>query len=171
MAGHPMLNQIKAETSILEFSGQRYHITLSYHKVAGLSGSAVGIKFSDATESMDSSKKVHINGMQLGKAIGERVVEMTGDLKGVSFLGFYLLTDDIERERGSLAVRAKTRLYGSQAKQIHRKVHGKLPQLTQINVEGGVAWGMGEKNFLNKSEFQLFLSELGKATEVINHAN
>ena len=171
MAGHPMLSQIKSETTGLDFSGQRFNVVLSYHKVAGLSGHAVGIKFSDASSSMDSSKKVKINGMLLGRAIGERVVEMTKNLDGISFLGFYLLTDDIEKERGVLAVRAKTRVYSAQAKQIHKKVSHKLPQLTQITVDGGVAWGMGESNFLSKPQFQLFLSELGKATEVINHVD
>lgn len=171
MAGHPMLSQVRSETSVLDFSGQRFHIDLSYHKVAGLSGHAVGIKFSDASDSMDSSKKVQINGMLLGKAIGKRVVEMTRNLDGISFLGFYLLTDDIEQGRGVLAARAKTRVYGAQAKQIHKKVSHKLPQLTQINVEGGVAWGMGESNFLSKPQFQFFLSELGKSMEVINRVN
>ena len=107
MAGHPMLSQVKSETSVLDFSGRQFNVVLTYHKVSELSGHAVGIKFSDVTDSMDSSKSVKINGMLLGKAIGERVVEMTRNLHGISFLGFYLLTDEIEKERGKLAVRAK----------------------------------------------------------------
>ncbi|PCJ11800.1 MAG: hypothetical protein COB04_18590 [Gammaproteobacteria bacterium] len=171
MAGHPALNQIKTESSILDFSGLRYKISLSFHQIDGLSGHAVGIKFSDAKDSMDSSKKVPVNGMQLGKALGKRIVEMAGNLDNISFLGFYLLTDDIEQTRGRLAVRAKTRLYKAQAVQIHKNVSHKLPQLTQVNVDGGVAWGMGENNFISKPQFQLFISELSKETEVIDHVN
>jgi len=171
MAGHPRINQTRVESSTLLFSGQRYRIDLSFHNVPGLSGHAVGIKFSDESESMDSSKKVQINGMLLGKAIGKRIIEMTKDLKGVFFLGFYLLTEDLERNRGILAVRAKTRIYKAQAIQIHKKVDHKLPQLTQVNVAGGVGWGMGENNFLSKPQFQQLVSELGKAAEVVEYAH
>lgn len=169
--GHSLLQPLKTDTSTLFFSGRKYLVSLSYHKVSGLSGQAVGIKFSDNTNSMDSSKKVQVNGMLLGKAIGKRIIDMTGDLSNISFLGFYLLTDELEQERGKLAVRAKTRLYKAQAIQIHKHVDHKLPQLTQVTVDGGVAWGMGGNNFLSNPQFQLLISELNKATEVINHAN
>ena len=171
MSGHPLINQTRVKTSVLHFSGQKYRIDLSYHDIPDLQGQAVGIKFSDESNSMDSSKQVSVNGMLLGKAIGKRVIDMTSDLSNVSFLGFYLLTDDLERNRGILAVRAKTRLYKAQAVQIHKNVNHKLPQLTQISVAGGVAWGMGERNFISKPQFQQFVTELEKATEVVEYAD
>lgn len=167
MAGHPALTQVKTDRSTVAHAGRCYTVELSYHTVTDLKGYAVGVKFTDMHSSMDSSKKVNTDGYSLGNAIGERVVRMTKNLKDVSFLGFYLLTDDLEKSRGEKAVISKIRLYRSQAVKIHKKVSHKLPELTQIKVNGGVGWGMGEKNFLSKPNFETFLLELSKAFEVL----
>ena len=65
-----------------------------------MTGHAVGLKFEDFAGSMDSSKTgVKVSGRGLARAIGLRAVKMLGDLRGVDFFGFYLLTENLEERQ------------------------------------------------------------------------
>ncbi len=138
MAGHPLLHQIKEETGIIAAGGTTYNIHLSYHRVAGVEGYVVGLKFSDQSGSMDSSKSGKVNPFLLGNAIAHKTLQMVkSDLDKISVLGFYLLTDDLE-SRHANGSRLKRRIYNAQAIEIRANVKHKLQYLTSFEVEGGL---------------------------------
>ncbi len=97
MAGHPLLNQVKAKTDIVAVAGKLYNVHLSYHRVDGVDGFVVGLKFSDEGGSMDSAKPGNVNPYALGRAVANKAAQMLNpDLDSVSILAFYLLTEDID---------------------------------------------------------------------------
>jgi len=168
MAGHPLLPLVREETSRLSIGGRAFNINLSFHKSVGLNGSIVGLKFTDDKQSMDSSKKVNIHAAQLAVAIGKKVLQMLEpDIKNISILGFYLLTDDLSA-RSDRAVRLKKRVYGSTAVKIHSKIKHELPILQMLEVKGGIGWAMSRENFMVSNHFDVFVSELGKQLEVVD---
>ncbi|MCO1336517.1 hypothetical protein MO867_19475 [Microbulbifer sp. OS29] len=146
-------------TDVLLYGGRKYNIKLSFHQVKNMNGHAVGLKFEDSTGSMDSSKTgVSVSGRGLARAIGLRAVEMMGDLRGVDFFGFYLLTDGLNERQ----IRLKDALYSIQAKEMHKAVKDTLPHGIKIDVEGGIGWGMSRYEPQTLPQMQLFLEELGK---------
>lgn len=168
MAGHHLVTDHRDKTSTALISGKQYKIQLSYHNIKGISGSVVGIKFSDASNSMDSSKKGQVSGVLLGRAIGEKVVQMVmPDIDKISILGFYLLTDDLST-RGKRAVFIKERVYGNQAKEIHNYVKHKLPVLRMLKTNGGTGWAMSKEGTMDDFQIQLLERELGKRLEVLS---
>jgi hypothetical protein len=100
MAGHPSLSLKDERKSHVPFNDKMFEVSISFHNFDGINGDVVGLKFSDSQQSMDPSKKVNINGLSLGKVLAKEVIRMPGDLNNISFLGFYLLTDDILENRG-----------------------------------------------------------------------
>lgn len=118
MAGHPLLISQKVNRSRLAIQNRIFEVELSYYKYNQVDGYLVGLKFSDETGSMDSSKSGNFDGYALGRAIGGRAVSMLRpDINKTALLGFYLLTEDLSA-RGERAVSAKARQYRFQARQI-----------------------------------------------------
>lgn len=73
MAGHALLNQVRHKREAIAVDGEPYHVELSYNRIAGIEGFVVGLKFSDASGSMDSAlAKYHANPFRLAKAIASR---------------------------------------------------------------------------------------------------
>lgn len=168
MAGHPALSYVKEKREIVSISGSIYKVHLTYHKVSGISGYVAGIKFSDSSDSMDSSKTAKVNPFLLGSAIAQRTIQMIKpDLKQISILGFYLLTDDLETRRQG-ASKLKKRLYNAQAIEIHSKVKYRLPHLTRVETDGGIGWAMSEHDFESLDEYKIFEQELAKELRVIS---
>jgi hypothetical protein len=166
MSGHPLLPQTKERTSSIVVAGNIYNIHLSYHKAASISGHLVGIKFTDKSNSMNPAKKAGVNGAQLGIAIGQRAMQMVEpDLDNIAVLGFYLLTEDLEK-RGEKAVRVKKRVYSSTALKIHSHVKHRLPIIRMLEASGGIGWAMSRDNFSQSSEYEAFVRLLGKQLEV-----
>jgi hypothetical protein len=132
-----LLTQVKESNAVIFVGGDAYTIHLSYHRMTGFAGYVVGLKFSDGTGSMDSSKVRQIDGLQTGRVIAQKAVQMLlPELSETSFLGFYLLTEGLE-VRGPRAVAAKKRLYNAQAIAIHKQVKHRLPVLARLEVDGG----------------------------------
>lgn len=166
MSGHPLLPQVKERTSAISVAGNVYNISLSYHKVASISGYLVGIKFADKSHSMNPAKKAGVNGAQLGVAIGQRAMQMIEpDLDTIAVLGFYLLTEDLDK-RGEKAVKIKRRMYNSTALKIHSRVKYRLPILRMMETTGGIGWAMSRENFSESREYQAFVRQLGKQLEI-----
>lgn len=167
MAGHHLTTKHWEKTSTVLVAGNQYNVQLSYHNIKGIPGNVVGIKFSDDSNSMDSSKKGSVNGVLLGRVIGEKVIRMVSDdLNKISILGFYLLTDELD-SRSKHAVFVKERLYGNQAQKIHSYVKHQLPVIRMLRVKGGTGWTMSKKDLLDEQQFKLLEKELGKRLEVL----
>lgn len=166
MAGHPLLNQVRSKSETLAINGKIFHIVLSYNKVHGIDGFVVGLKFSDATGSMDSAKASALHGIQLSMAVAHRAMQMIKpDLDSVEILGYYLLTDDIETRKigGSMP---KKRLYNSGARRMHNAFKDKLQHLANLEVEGGAAWVLSAKPYSEYEQFNLLEKELAKQLRV-----
>ncbi|ROS01097.1 hypothetical protein EDC56_1523 [Sinobacterium caligoides] len=171
MAGHPSLHLTDERKKKVLYLDKEYEICLSFHKLDNIDGDVVGLKFTDAKASMDASKKVNLNGPKLGKFIAQHAVQMLGNLDNISFLGFYLLTDEIVEERGFRAALAKERIYNTQAIFIHDMVREELPYHMKIKAEGGVGWGMSKENLNSIPQYRLLISELGKEITEAIHAD
>lgn len=168
MAGHPLLNQVRSKSEPITVGDSTYTIILSYNKVIGIEGFVVGLKFSDSTGSMDSSKPKRVNGMELANAIAHRVVQMIKpDLDGIAILGFYLLTDDIDVRRPGRSA-TKIMLYDHQAATIHGNLKNKLQHLTNFEVQGGKAWAMSVKPYSTYDQFGVLESELAKQLRILS---
>lgn len=167
MAGHPLLNQVRTKSEAIVVDNETYHIVLSYNKIAGIVGYVVGVKFTDASGSMDSSLiKYPANPFRLATAIGYRAAQMIKpDLDTVEILGFYLLTEDLDARRSG-GGRIKTRLYTTGAYTLHKEVKHKLQHMTSFTVEGGVAWAMCVNHYETYAQFGVLKNELVKQIRV-----
>lgn len=160
MAGHPLLNQVRAKSEAIAIDGETFHIVLSYNKVVGIEGYVIGLKFTDASGSMDSSSAKSVNGIRLSMAVAHRAVQMLKpDLDKIAILGFYLLTEDLEDLRPGGA-KAKIRLYRAQAFTMHEEFQDKLEHLTSFEVQGGTAWVMSKNHYSAYDQFALLEKEL-----------
>ncbi|MEN9868899.1 MAG: hypothetical protein RL748_4489 [Pseudomonadota bacterium] len=166
MAGHPLLNQVRSKSEPITVNGKTFNIVLSYNRVIGIDGYVVGLKFTDAIGSMDSSQAKAIHGMVLGNAIAHRAVQMLKpDLDCIAILGFYLLTDDLDLRRPG-GRSTKIWLYDQQATTIHRNLKDKLQHLTNFEVQGGTAWAMSAKPYGAYDQFKLLENELAKQIRI-----
>lgn len=167
MAGHPLLNQVRSKNELIAVDGETYNIILSYNQVIGIEGFVVGLKFTDATGSMDSSKAKAANGIRVGVAIARRAIQMIKpDLDSVGILGFYLLTDELDTRRPS-GSRGKIRLYTNQARIMQHAFKDKLQHLTNFEVQGGTAWVLSEKPYGTYDQFSIIENELAKQMRII----
>lgn len=167
MSNQAILSPVREKTSLVVVSGNTYNISCSYHNLPGIPGYVVGIKFSDRTNSMDSSKSGNTHAFKLAIAIGERAIQMIRpDLNKTSIIGFYLLTDDLSA-RNPKAIQLKQRVYGNQAILMHEKVKHKLPKLTMLRTSGGLGWTMSSHDFQSSETFNIFQRELGKRLELL----
>lgn len=162
MAGHPLLNQVRAKNEIIVVDSKEYEVVLSYNKVAGIDGYVVGLKFTDDTGSMDSSIAKRTYAIPVALAIAHRAVQMLKpDLHQIAILGFYLLTDDLDA--GSLlAKKAKIRVYNNRAIEMHKSFRDTLPHMARLDTLGGVAWIFTEKSYNSYEQFNLLENELAK---------
>jgi hypothetical protein len=168
MSGHPRVSQVKEQTSIISVMGGVYNVHLSFHTIKGIEGYVAGLKFTDQSNSMDSSKRGNVSGLSLGKAISREAVRLIQpELKNISVFGFYLLTDDLA-DRSERAVAIKKKVYGAQAIKIHGKVSHELPFLNALEVEGGLGWAMSRDDFNSYDEFHAFEDELSKNMQVLS---
>jgi hypothetical protein len=166
MAGHSLLNQVRAKSEALTVGGETYSIVLTYNKVLGIDGYVVGLKFSDAVGSMDSAKAKPVHGIQLSLAIAHRVIQMIKpDSDSVEILGYYLLTDELDVRKVD-GTRQKKRLYGNQANKMQQAFKDKLQHLANFEVEGGAAWVLSAKPYSNYEQFKLLEKELAKQLRV-----
>jgi hypothetical protein len=167
MAGHPLLNQVKSKTDIVAVGGKLYNVHLSYHRVAGVEGLVVGLKFSDESGSMDSAKPGNVNPYALGRAVANKAAQMLKpDLATISILAFYLLTEDLDSRRAD-GGEAKGSVYHAQAIRIHNRVKDKLQFLTHFTVQGGLGWAMSEHDFATYDQFKVLENELAKQMRVL----
>lgn len=167
MAGHPLLNQVKSKTDIVAVDGKLYNVHLSYHRVVGIEGLVVGLKFSDEGGSMDSAKPGNVNPYALGRAVANKTAQMLKpDLEAISILAFYLLTEDLDNRRAD-GGEAKATIYHAQAIRIHNRVKHKLQNLTRFSVQGGLAWAMSEHDFATYDQFKVLENELAKEMRVL----
>lgn len=166
MAGHPLLTQTGEKSDVVSVDGIAYYIHLSWHRIVGIDGNIVGLKFADQKGSTDSAKRGHVNPYLLGKAISMKVVQMLEpELDRIAVFGFYLLTGDIEdRHEGGGVI--KVQRYNAQALKIHAGVKHKLQHLTRFEVQGGVAWAMSENDFATYEHFKIFENELAKQIRI-----
>ena len=166
MAGHSLLNQVRSKTETLAVDGETYNIVLTYNKVLGIAGYVVGLKFSDSSGSMDSSKAKPVIAPRLSLAVAHRAVQMIKpDLDSIEILGYYLLTDDLEsRKTGGSKV--KKRLYGNGAARMQQALKDKLQHLANLEVDGGAAWIMSAKPYSDYEQFNLLEKELAKQLRV-----
>lgn len=163
MAGHPLLNQVRSKSEAIVVDNETYNIVLSYNRVIGIEGYIVGVKFSDASGSMDSSLiKYPSNPFGLARAVAYRVSQMLKpDLDDVAIMGFYLLTEELDARRPG-GGKLKTRVYGNQALLIHGEVKHKLQYLTTFEVVGGVGWAMSVAPHTAYEPFDVLKNELAK---------
>ncbi len=167
MAGHPLVNQVKAKSDMVAIGDKLYNVHLSYHRIAGVEGLVVGLKFSDENGSMDSAKRGITNPFGLGTAIANKAVQMLRpDLNNVTILAFYLLTEDLDARRAGAGA-AKGTFYAAQAVKIHRQIKPRLPHLTSFEVQGGLGWAMSVDDFGSYEQFKVFENELAKQLRVI----
>ncbi len=167
MTGHPLLNQVKDKTEIISVDGKTYNVHLSYHRIAGVEGFVVGLKFSDESGSMDSSKSGNVNPFTLGTAVANKAAQMLkSDLDSVSILAYYLLTEDLDARRTD-GGKSKGKVYHAQAIRIHRRVKHKLQHLTRFEVKGGLGWAMTVNDFGSYDQFKVLENELAKQMRVI----
>ncbi|WP_226644411.1 hypothetical protein [Microbulbifer variabilis] len=167
MAGHYLLRQTHEKTSVITVGGSNYTIQVSYHDVAGITGKAVGIKFTNASGSMDSSVMGKTNGLSLARAIGTRATEMIlPDLPSISIVGFYLLTDDLGRRKAN-AIHIKNRAYGHGAREIYKHLKHKLPHFIALHTDGGIGWFMSDVKISETDQYRIFEQELAKPLEVL----
>lgn len=170
MSGHPSIYEKinERENGVIVYGGSKYEIVLTINRYDNFNGDLVGIKFFDSLGSMDSSKKVHTNGIKLGIEIGKKVSEMLKELfiknNNIKLVGFYLLTEDMTEKRAA----RKIEQYDLQAGIIHKKVSKFLPELFAFDANGGSAWCMGANKFLDQSQFKLFIDEIGKQVGIRN---
>ena len=161
------MNQVKSKTDIIAVDGQKYNVHLSYHRVTGVDGFVVGLKFSDESGSMDSSKPGSVNPFALGTAVANKAAQMLKpDLDAVSILAFYLLTDDLDARRAD-GGKSKGTVYQANAIRIHRRVKHKLQYLTRFAVQGGLGWAMSENDFGSYDQFKVLENELAKQLRAI----
>lgn len=167
MAGHPLLHQIRSKNELITVNGKTYDIIISYNRVIGIEGYVVGLKFTDATGSMDSSKAAGAHGPALANAVAHRAVQMIKpDLANISILGFYLLTEELEARRPG-GGKAKIRIYRAHATTMHKNLVEKLQHLTEFEVDGGTAWAMSTKPYNVYEQFNLLEKELAKQMRII----
>ncbi|MFA0813394.1 hypothetical protein [Microbulbifer epialgicus] len=167
MAGHYLLRQTHEKTSVISVGGSNYTIQVSYHDVAGITGKAVGIKFTNANGSMDSSISGSAHGLSLARTIGKHATEMIlPDLPSISILGFYLLTDDLGRRKAN-AIHIKNRAYGHGAREIYKHVKHKLPHFIALHTVGGIGWFMSNEKISDTDQYRIFEQELAKPLEVL----
>ncbi len=166
MAGHSLLNQVRTKNEVVVVDDAPYTVILSYNTVAGIDGYVVGLKFTNATGSMDSAVAKSANGIRLALAIAHRAIQMLKpDLHQVAIFGFYLLTDDIDSSRpGGSDV--KTWAYTRQARTIHAACKDKLKHLARFDVQGGKAWVISEKPYSSYEHVSILESELAKQLRV-----
>jgi hypothetical protein len=162
MAGHPLLNQVRSKSESIAINGETYNIVLSYNQVVGIQGFVVGLKFTDASGSMDSAAAKPVHGIQLSLAIAHRAIQMIKpDLDSVEILGFYLLTDELEGRKVG-GTKQKKRMYGNQAIKMQQAFKDKLQHLANLEVEGGAAWVLSTKPYSDYEQFNLLEKELAK---------
>ncbi len=163
MAGHPLLNQVRTKSEAIVVDNETYHIVLSYNRINGIDGYVVGVKFTDASGSMDSSLiKNTPNPYRLARAIAYRVAQMVKpDLTAVTIMGFYLLTEELDARRVG-GGKIKTRLYTNQAILIHEEIKHRLEYLTMFEVAGGVGWAMSVEHHTAYESFNVLKNELAK---------
>ena len=167
MAGHHLLQKTQEKSSIVALDGKNYTVRLTYHEIPGISGKAVGIKFTNDQGSMDSAEVGNASGLVLARAIGNRVVQMiTPDLPNISIIGFYLLTEELGKRKAN-AIRVKNRAYGHGAREIHKRVKHKLPHFASLHTNGGIGWVMSESNLLGSEQYRIFEQELAKPLEAL----
>ena len=161
-----MLQQVGEKSEIVSVDGELYHVHLSWHRVAGIDGYVAGLKFSDQSGSMDSSKSRNVNMYRLGGVIARKALQMLeSELQKISILGFYLLTDDLEvRQPGAAAIKQKQ--YQAKAIVIHTRLKHRLPFLTSFEVQGGLGWAMSEKDFVSYEQFKVLETELAKQIRI-----
>ena len=167
MTGQQILTYEKEKISVTIVNGMEYTVQVSYMKIQGVNGTAVGIKFTNAAGSMDPAKGGSVSFLKLARAIGGKAAQMIlQDIKNISIVGFYLLTEDLAK-RSDTAVAAKQRAYTSGARLIHKDLKGYLPILTMYDSDGGLGWTMSKKDLEQTNELDLFKEELRKTLQVI----
>lgn len=171
MAGHPLINQVAENKEAITIDGIVYCVHITWHRMPGVDGYLVGLKFSDAGGSMDSAKIGSANPYKLADAVRIRAAQiLMRDLANISIFGFYLLTDDLENRRSGSA-KIKRKFYHTGATFIHESVKHKLQYLTSFDVQGGMGWVMSENQIETYENFGLFENELSKPLRITNHVN
>ncbi len=166
MAAHPLLNQVRSKSEAIVVDNETYNVVLSFNTVHGIDGYVVGLKFSDASGSMDSSKTKPVNGMRLALAISRRAIQMIKpDIDSVEILGFYLLIDRVENKKTAEKLQKKT-VYDIRANKMQQALKDKLQHLANLEVEGGAAWIMSAKPYNEYEQFNLLEKELAKQLRV-----
>jgi hypothetical protein len=166
MAAHPLLNQVRSKSEILVVNGKSFNVVLSYNKVHGIDGYVVGLKFSDASGSMDSSKSSALDAHQLSIAVSRKAVQMLKpELDSVEILGYFLLTDDIEVRKMGGSV-GKKRVYSNGAIRMRRELKDRLQHLANLEVDGGAAWILSVKPYSDYEQFHLLENELAKQLRI-----
>ncbi|WP_338846946.1 hypothetical protein V8J88_24665 [Massilia sp. W12] len=166
MAGHHLLNEVRTKQEAIVVDETPYMVMLSYNKVAGIDGYVVGLKFTDASGSMDSAIAKPAYAVRISFAIAQKAVQMLRpDLPQIAVLGFYLLTDDLDA-RSPVARKAKIRVYRNRAHDIHLAIQDKFRFMSQMDVSGGVAWVYTEKELKTYGQLHLLEHELAKQIRI-----
>lgn len=168
MAGHPLLPIIKENKSEITVSGAKYTVVVSTHKVDGLEGDVLGIKFQNEYGSMDSSIAVKgVDSYQVINALASKTQSMILPvLNQVSMIGFYLLTNGLE-VRGGDAVSAKNRLYNMGARKIHKNFKHELPIITKMRIEGAFGWVMSKSDITQSNLYVELEREFARQIEIL----
>lgn len=168
MAGHSLLPIIKENKSEITVSGAKYTVVVSTHRVQGLEGDVLGIKFQNEFGSMDSSIAVKgVDSYQVINSLASKTQSMILPvLNQVSMIGFYLLTDGLEA-RGQDAISAKSRLYNMGARKIHKNFRHELPVITKMRIEGAFGWIMSKSDIKQSNLYIELEREFARQIEIL----